>query len=486
MFDIIYYLIKMVINSIKNLWKNTASDIQLLLQKKEVSPLEVLYSSIERINEINPLINAVVTIEEEQAIDNLKNIQHGDTDSVLKGMPILVKDINDVKGMKTTYGSQLFSNHIPKESDIIVETIVENGGNILGKTNIPEFAAGSHTYNKVFGTTKNPWNTEVSSGGSSGGSAAALASGMAWFATGSDLGGSLRNPASWCGVAGLRPTPGLVPHGPSKLPFLNLSVDGPMARNVEDLAIFLDAMVSHNNKDPLSFSKTPNSYHKELVSNNEKKHLIGFTDDFGIFPCDHEVRDMIKNTIKLFESLGHKVENVYPDMKNSEKSFQKIRAYMFYANYKFLLQKDQRLIKDEVIWNIQKGSKLTIDELVEAEEQRLKIYKNAIEFFEKFDFLVIPSSIVPAFSINEKWVKKVEDTVFDNYVSWLMIAACISLTGCPSLALPTSFSNNNAPIGIQIVAPPYQESKLLNFAKSVEDNINISSLIPINVNNETF
>ncbi len=476
----------MVINSIKNLWKNTASNIQQLLQKKEVSPLEVLYSCIERINELNPLINAVVTMEEEQAIDNLKNIDHDITDSVLKGMPVLVKDINDVKDMRTTYGSQLFSKHIPKTSDIIVETIVKNGGNILGKTNIPEFAAGSHTYNAVFGTTKNPWNTKVSSGGSSGGSAAALATGMAWFATGSDLGGSLRNPASWCGIVGLRPTPGLVPHGPSKLPFLNLSVAGPMARNVEDLAIFLDSMVSHNSKDPLSFSKTPNSYYRKIVSENEKKYLLGFTDDFGIFPCDPEIRDMMKNTIKLFESLGHKVANVYPDMKNSEKSFQKIRAYMFYATYRGLLHKDQSLIKDEVIWNIKEGSKLTIDELVEAEEQRLKIYKNTIDFFAKFDFLVIPSAIVPAFSIDEKWVKKVEDTVFDNYVSWLMIAACISLTGCPSLALPTSFSSNNAPIGIQIVAPPHQESKLLKFAKSIEDNINISNLVPINPNNETF
>ena len=244
-----------MLNNMKSLWKKSAAEIIKLIDKKEVSSEEVLSSSLSRISEVNSKINALVTICEDRARLSLKNNNTSNANNILNSMPVIIKDMNDVQGVRTTYGSRLYESHIPKKSDIVVETIEKNGGIILGKSNIPEFAAGSHTYNDLFGTTNNPWNTTLSAGGSSGGSAAALASGMAWFATGSDLGGSLRNPASWCGVTGLRPTPGLIPHGPAKMPFLNLSVDGPMARNIEDLSLFLDAMITHNNKDPLSFKK---------------------------------------------------------------------------------------------------------------------------------------------------------------------------------------------------------------------------------------
>ena len=471
---------------IKNLWKKNASEIIDILSKREVSALEVLDSSLSRIEEINPRINAIVTLIKDEAKKNIIKKETDNADSYLKNMPILIKDLNDVKNMRTTYGSKLYSDYLPLNSDIIVDTIEKNGGIIIGKTNTPEFGAGSHTYNKLFGLTKNPWNTSLSSGGSSGGSAAALATGMAWFASGSDLGGSLRNPASWCGVVGLRPTPGLVPHGPSKFPFFNLSVDGPMARNVEDLSIFLDAMIDYNNKDPLSFRQKRYSYHKKLLDKKEKKFLVGFTEDFGIFPCDKEVRNMMKNTLKLVENLGHEVSNTFPDMRKSEYCFQIIRAYMFYSNYKFLLEKDRSHIKKEVIWNIEKGKNISIDDLISAEKIRGEIYNNTIEFFKKFDFLIVPSAIVPPFKSSDNWVKKVENTVFDNYVSWLMIAASVSLTGCPSIALATSFSRENAPYGIQIITAPHKEQKLINFAKSIEENINISEMIPINVNNENF
>ena len=470
----------------KNLWKKNASEILALIDKKEILIEEVLESSLNRIKEINPDINAVVTLinddEKKRLIKNFDN----STDSTLKGMPVLIKDMNDVKDMRTTYGSKLYADHIPKKSDIVVQTIEKNGGLIIGKTNIPEFAAGSHTYNSVFGLTKNPWNTSLSAGGSSGGAAASLATGMSWFASGSDLGGSLRNPASWCGVVGLRPTSGLIPHGPSNFPFFNLSVDGPMARNVEDLSIFLDAMVGHNKNDPLSSKGAGNSYYRNLLKREEAKYLIGFTDDFGIFPCDKEVRSMMHNTLKLVQNLGHEISNTYPDMSKSEYCFQTLRAYMFYCTYKSLLKKDKSLIKEEVIWNINKAKAITIDDLREAEKARADIYNDTMKFFDKFDFLIVPSSIVPPFNSQNKWVKKVEDTTFDNYVSWLMIAASISLTNCPSIALATSFSKDNAPFGIQIVAPPHEEQKLINFAKSLEENINISDMVPININNENI
>ena len=468
---------------IKNIWKKKAVEVLELIEKKEISALEVLTSNMDRIKKVNPEINALVTIDDEKA-ESLIVRNQSNTTTILKNMPVLIKDISDVKNMKTTYGSRLYQNNIPKKSDIIVTNIENSGGIILGKTNVPEFAAGSHTYNQLFGLTKNPWNTNLSAGGSSGGSAAALATGMAWFATGTDLGGSLRNPASWCGITGLRPTPGLVPHGPSKFPFFSLNVNGPMARNVEDLCIFLDAMVNYNNRDPLAFKKENISYYADLKTSKNEKYLIGYTDDFGIYPCDKEVRDMMSNTIRLVESLGHNVSQDFPDMSEAEDTFQTIRAFMFYSLYGSLLKSDKKLIKEEVIWNINKGRELQLDQLVRAEISRAKIYNNAMNFFDKFDFLIVPSSVVTPFAAQEKWVKKVEGVIFNNYVSWLMIAASISLTGCPSLALATSISKNGAPFGIQIVAAPHEEKKLLRFANILEENVNISDIIPINSNNE--
>ena len=259
-----------------------------------------------------------------------------------------------------------------------------------------------------------------------------------------------------------------------------------MARNVEDLSIFLDAMVIHNNKDPLSFKKTPHSYFNYIQSASTEKYLIGFTEDFGIFACDPEVRTMMKNTLRLIERLDHNIVNEYPEMRGSEDTFQKIRAYMFFSSYNHLLKRDSSLIKKEVLWNIEEGKKLIIDDLIQAEENRARIYHNTMDFFDKFDFLIVPSSAVPPFKSQEKWVKKIEDITYENYVSWLMIAACVSLTNCPSLALATSFSKDGAPFGIQIIAAPHEESKLLRFAKTIENNINIADLIPTDVKNAYF
>ena len=245
------------------LWKLSAKEVIKLLDANEVSKIEVIDSALDRIKDINPKINAVPIICSERAYDKATNFSAKEN-NILKGLPILIKDLNDVKGVRTTHGSEIYKDNIANNSDILVQNIEKNGGIVLGKTNTPEFGAGSNTFNNLFGTTKNPWNTDLTPGGSSGGSAAALATGMAWLATGSDLGGSLRNPAGWCGVTGLRPTVGVVAHGPSALPFNTLSVDGPMARNIEDLSIFLDSMTGVNSKDPLSGDCIKISYFDSL------------------------------------------------------------------------------------------------------------------------------------------------------------------------------------------------------------------------------
>ena len=469
-------------NSTDSLWKLNASDLIPLLRKKEISPREILDSSINRINQVNPSINAIVTLCIERAKKNIEETAF-EENSILCNLPVLVKDITEVEGVKTTYGSKLYENYISKKSDILISNIEKNGGVILGKTNTPELAAGSNTFNDVFGTTKNAWNLKLSAGGSSGGSAAALASGMAWFSTGTDLGGSLRNPSSWNGVVGLRPTPGLVAQSPSKLPFNSLSLNGPMARNVDDLSIFLDSMADYNLTDPLSFKRDSNvSFYKQLDDLNTS-YKVGITADFELFPCSNEIKNMINNTSKLIESLGYVIDNTYPSMNEAEESFQILRAYMFYSTYGFLLS-DHHEIKQDIIWNINKGKNLKIKELVKADTIRAKLYQNVCQFFQNYDFLVCPSSSVVPFTHETKWIKQINNKVFDNYVSWLMICGCLSLVSCPIIAIPTSISENGAPIGIQIMAKPHEEAKLLKFAKSLESQINISTLLPVNPSNE--
>ena len=465
-------------DDVKNLWKRNAIDVVKLLRKKEVSGLEVLESCLLRIEAVNPSLNAIVSIFEEKAKEN---ISEENLSGILSNMPVVIKDNTNIAGIKTTFGSEIYENNIAEITDPSVANIERNGGIIFAKTNLPEFAAGSHTYNQVFGLTKNPWNKFNSSGGSSGGSASALASGMAWFATGNDFGGSLRNPASWCGVVGLRPSPGLIPRGPSELPFNNITVEGPMARNVEDLALFLDSMVGYCPNDPISKDRKSFLFSQKIEEPVSENIRIGYTKNFGIFPCSSEVEDMINNTVKLIQNMGHVIENSHPSMEGAEECFQTLRAYNYYASYKSIYESSKfQKVKEEVIWNIRKGKELSVSKLINAEKIRKKIYQETIEYFDKYDFLIAPSSIVPPFRIDTNWIKEVNNVKFDNYVSWMMIAACISLTSCPSLALATSFSKEGCPFGIQIIAPPNREENLLSFAKSLEDNLNIKSLLPIN------
>ena len=467
-------------NSTDTLWKLNATQIIKLLEEKDISPEEVLDSNINRINEVNPSVNAIVTLCSERAKNNIGKNKNK-TNNILHNIPVLIKDITEVEGVKTTFGSKLYENNISKKSDILVTNIEKNGGIILGKTNTPELAAGSNTFNDVFGTTKNPWNLELSAGGSSGGSGAALASGMAWFATGTDLGGSLRNPASWNGVVGLRATPGLIAHGPPKMPFNNLSLSGPMARNVKDLSVFFKAMISYDIKDPTSIKSNGFAKNVNLDFTSNDKYKVGVTADFDIFPCSNEIKEMTNNTSKLIEHLGHDVVHSFPNMHDAEEAFQIFRAYIFYNTYGFLLEKKNN-VKQDIIWNIEKGKNLKVDDLIKADNIRKKLYENISHFFNDHDFLICPSSSVAPFSHDTKWVKKINQHEFNNYVSWLMICGSISLTNCPSIAIPTSISQNGAPIGIQIIAPPFEDLKLLEFAKNLEDEINIATMLPVNPN----
>jgi amidase len=467
-------------SSDNDLWKKSATDVVSLLKNNEISPEDALNSNLKRIEETHNSINAVITICEDRARKQIKNLNtiNKDHPGYLHGLPVVIKDLTNVKDVRTTYGSQIYENNIPESSDFLVERIEQMGGIIIGKTNTPEFGAGSQTFNKVFGATPNPWNLDYTAGGSSGGTASALASGAAWLGTGSDLGGSLRNPASFCGVVGLRPTAGTIAHGPQNLPFNGLSVDGPMARTVEDIALFLDTMSGLDSRDPLSVSAPQGSYQKALNENVPKLN-IGISDDYGFLACAPEVREAINKAEKFLLDMGHNVERVCPDLSNAEETFQILRAHMLATDKRELYSLHKNIMKEDLRLNIEKGLALTEEQISKAQLSRGKLVKNTNDFFEKYDLFISPASMVSPFSIKEHWPKKVENTSFDNYVSWLMTAAAISLTGCPSLAVPCVKTEKNLPIGIQIVAKRRNESLLVRFGNAFQKYTNNYNITPI-------
>ena len=467
-------------SSSNNLWKKSATEVVSLLKNKEISSEDALNSNLKRINETHSSINAVITVCEDRARKQIKNLNTTNQNhpGYLHGLPVVIKDLTNVKGVRTTYGSKIYKDHIPETSDFLVERIEQMGGVIIGKTNTPEFGAGSQTFNEVFGETPNPWNLEYTSGGSSGGTASALAAGAAWLGTGSDLGGSLRNPASFCGVVGIRTTPGTITHGPQNLPLNDLSVDGPMARNVEDIALFLDTLSGLDPRDPLSIS-APKKPYQNAINENVPKLNIGISDDYGFLACAPEVRESINQAEKILLAMGHHVERTCPDFSNAEETFQVLRAHMLATDKRELYSLHKNTIKEDLRLNIEKGFHLTEEQIGEAQLSRGKLVNNTNLFFEKFDLLISPSSMVAPFNIKEPWPKKVEQTHFDNYVSWLMTAATISLTGCPSLAVPFIKTENNLPIGIQIVTRRRNESLLLSFGHLFQKYTNNYNITPI-------
>ena len=319
---------------------------------------------------------------------------------LLAGLPVPIKDLTDVAGVLTTQGSPIFKDNVPAKSDILVEHLEANGGVIYAKSNTPEFGAGANTFNEVFGPTLNPWDTSRSAAGSSGGAAVALATGMAWLAHGSDMGGSLRNPASFCGIVGMRPSIGRVAHTPAATIDRNLSVHGPMARNVEDLALLLDAMSGEHAADPLSLPMLPASFLSAARSGRKPKR-IAYSPDLGITPVDPEVAAITRKAAERFAEAGAIVEEAHPDLREAHECFHVLRAFDFAMTKAALLRTKRDLLKPEVIWNIEEGLKLTVEQIARAEAQRVAMTARTLEFFKTYDLLLAPATIVAPFPIEQ-------------------------------------------------------------------------------------
>lgn len=463
------------------LWTWTACDIVDGLERKDISQLEVLDGLEERCFEVNPLINALPTFCFDRARDSVgKFLATLPKAKPLMGLPVPIKDSYAVEGIRTTFGSVAFKDFVPSHSDLVTLTIENSGGIIYAKSNTPEFEAGASTFNEVFGITRNPWNTSKSVAGSSGGAAASIASGMAFIAQGSDFACSVRYPASFCGVVGLRPTPGLIPQGPNRFPYQTLSVIGPLARNVKDIGLAMDSMVGFDVHDPLTRPSKKNGY-RTAASQLIKPKSVGFSLDMGgLATISSEVRRVVMSAVAKIERAGVELVLSCPNMSEAENAFRPLRAAQFAALWSHVLEKNRDLLKPEVVWNIEQGLVLTSSDIADAENKRRRVRKNLLNFLDKNEFLILPTAPVAANAAEDRFVKEIDGTKMRDYLDWLILGYAISLTGCPVISIPCGFSNEQMPIGIQLVGRPHCEEKLLQVAAWLESVFNKQITMPIN------
>jgi amidase len=458
----------------------TANEIVALLRSEEITPLDCLDALERRIGEVDKAVNALPTLCFERARDHAEALMKkpvGERGQLL-GLPIPIKDLNDVKGVRSTQGSPIFADNIAQESDILVETLETEGGIVYAMSNTPEFGAGANTFNTVFGPTLNPWNLSRSAAGSSGGAAVALATGMAWVAHGSDMGGSLRNPASFCGVTGLRPSPGRVAASVHGKIDGTLGAEGPMARNVEDLALLFDAMTGANPGDPLSLPREDISY-LAAARSGERPKRVAFSRDLGITPVDAEVAKIVERAAYKLESAGVIVEEAHPDLREAHECFQVLRALSFVTSLKPLYDGHRDRLKADVVWNIEKGLGLSAAEIARAEMQRGAMFRRMREFFRHYDLILCPATIVPPFPVEQRYVSECDGHKFSTYIDWLAIVYAFTNVASPAISIPAGFTRENLPVGIQIAAPCRAEARLLAGAKLVEDVLDLGRITPI-------
>ena len=458
----------------------SATEIVRRLSRGELTPHDCLDALEARIAAVDPHVNALPTLCFERArkhADALMALPAADR-GLLCGLPVPIKDLSAVAGVRSTSGSPIFADLVPVASDVCVEQIEASGGIVYAKSNTPEFGAGGHTFNPVFGMTLNPHNLGRSAAGSSGGAAAALAAGMAWVAHGSDVGGSLRNPASFCGIAGMRPSPGRVANNQKSSVDQTLGVQGPMARNVEDLALMFDAMTGDSPRDMLSKPKPPMPF-ADAVRIGWKPKRVAYSENLGITPVDREVAAITRAAALKLEAAGVIVEEAHPDFSAAHECFHILRAHQFALNFGPLLANHRHQMKDDVIWNIEAGLALSVADIAKAEAQRAAMTHGLSAFFQTYDLLLCPATIVTAFPVDQRYVAECDGQVLENYVLWLSIAYAITLCGAPAVSLPCGYDSKGLPVGVQIVAPSNADARALMGAKLLEDLLGLDTTKPI-------
>jgi amidase len=463
----------------------TATEAVQRLKRREITPLDLIDAAARRIAQVEPAINALPTLCIERARAHAERLMRGEGREAegepgwLAGLPVAIKDLADVAGVRTTYGSPIFRDHVPTRSHPVVERIERKGGIVIAKSNTPEFGAGGATFNEVFGRTRNPWNTALTPGGSTGGGAAALAAGEVWLAHGSDHAGSLRRPATYCSVVGLRPSPGRITRGTSNNLFSPLSVQGPMARNVADVALFLDTMAGLCAHDPLTF-EAPHRSFAAAVAGPVAPRRIAWTADFGAkVPVDRETREICAVAVRRFEALGCVVEEAAPDLGDIAEAFLALRSQHFVVDRELMLATHRGEIKPDIIWNTERGLSQSPSELAHAERERAALFRRTVDFFASYDLLVSPGASTPAFDVMLRMPAAIDGKTLETYLGGSLITAATTMIALPSIAVPCGFDRHGRPVGLQLVGRHRGEAELLQAAALFEQVAGLAAMVPI-------
>jgi amidase len=445
----------------------SARKLASLLSKRKISAVELMSAFIAQVERVNPKVNAIVTFLPEQALKAAKALDRKKQKSLFAGLPIAYKDNVPTKGIRTTFGSPIFAKNIPGEDHLLVQRLSAAGAITLGKTNLPEFAAGSQTFNAVFGATLNPYDVSKTCGGSSGGAAVAVACGMLPFADGGDLAASLRNPGNYCNVVGFRPTPGRVPAWPAPNGWNTLGVLGPMARTVEDTAFLLSAMAGPDLRSPISIAE-PGKIFSGSLKRNFRKTKIAWSRDLGGLPIDSRVTRVLEAQRKIFTALGCTVEEAEPDFTGATEAFETLRAQGFLQSYGEFYRTRRGDLKDDVAWNIEQGLRSTPEQIARATALRSELYQRMRAFLEKYDFLVCPVNQLPPYPVETEWPREIAGVKMTNYLDWMKSCYFITITSHPAISVPAGFTPEGLPVGIQIVGRYRDDFGVLQLAHAFE------------------
>jgi amidase len=466
----------------KDLVFQSAKKLARLIRTRKLSAAEVMKAHIAQIERVNPKVNAIVTFLPEAALRDARRLdarlaRKGGADGLgpLAGLPIAYKDMVLTKGIRTTFGSPIYKDNVPDADHVLVERLKGAGAITIGKTNTPEFAAGSQTFNKVFGATPNPYDLGKTCGGSSGGAAVSVACGMLPFADGSDLGASLRNPGNFCNVVGFRPTPGRTPYYPTGDAWATLSVIGPIARSVEDTAFLFSAMAGPDLRSPISITE-PGSIFAKPLKRNFKKVRVAWSKDLGGLPVDKRVSAVLEKQRKVFESLGCIVEDAEPDLSGADEAFHVLRAVGFVQKYAPLLEKHRDKLKDTVIWNIEEGMKLDGPRIARAMALRSDVYRRMREFMERYEFLLLPVNQVPPFPVTQAYIDEINGVKLGNYIDWMKTCYYITVASNPAISVPAGFTDDKPalPVGLQIVGRFRDDFGVLQLAHAFEQETQVA------------
>ncbi len=442
------------------------------LRSGTVSARELMEVQLQRVARLNPRLNALVAqldhdrcLELAEAADEQR--AQGRDLGILHGLPFAVKDTEPAVGFPFTLGSTVFRNQFPADDSVVVERIRRAGALIIGKTNVPEFGMGSHTYNRVYGTTVNPYDPTRSAGGSSGGAGAALAAGLVPLANGSDLGGSLRNPGNFNNVVGFRPSVGLVPNAPTSMPFGDLAVKGPLARTVSDAALLLSVMAGPDDRDPACYPSDPLIFRRPLERDVDGVR-VAWCPDLGGLPLDPEIREVLEGPRSILERLGCVVEETAPDLSGADETFLTLRRWRTWSLLGPLLHLHRAELKPEAVDEIEAGARVTTAELTRALSCQAQIMERLRVFQKRFDVVACAVNQVPPFDARLDWPREIDGVRMEHYIGWMKSAYWISTTACPAISVPAGFTHSGLPVGIQFVGRYRRDFELMQFAFAFE------------------